>query len=452
MPRTDRNPVAAHLPRFSWRHAALAAHLIGAAGLTQAQSLAELYQAAQGYDAAYLAARSQFDANLAKAEQAKAGLRPQAGLAADASWSNRDVLQGGSNTTSNAQTVTLSASQPLYRPANAASAKQGELSVELAKAQLETAEQDLIVRVTQAYFDVLAAQDSLASVQALKAAVTQQLAAAKRRFEVGSATIIDTREAQAQFDRVSAQEIAADNDLRVKKLALDQLVGTSGVAPLGLGKNAVLPSPAPADVNSWVAQATEQHPAVRQASTALAVAQLETQKAQAGEKPTVDLFGRYAMGRSPSTSLPGAYVRANTATVGVQFNMPLYTGGATQNRIKETLALEDKARNDIEAAKRTVAQATRSAYFGILSGLGQVKALEAAETSSQSAVDANKLGYDVGAGTSIDVLNAQSQLFQVKRDLAQARYNVLIGHLRLKQASGALKADDLQAVNQLLAK
>ena len=334
------------------------------------------------------------------------------------------MLQGGSNTTSNAQTVTLSASQPLYRPANAASAKQGELSVDLAKAQLETAEQDLIVRVTQAYFDVLAAQDSLASVQALKAAVTQQLAAAKRRFEVGSATIIDTREAQAQFDRVSAQEIAADNDLRVKKLALDQLVGTSGVAPLGLGKNAVLPSPAPADVNSWVAQATEQHPAVRQASTALAVAQLETQKAQAGEKPTVDLFGRYAMGRSPSTVLPGAYVRANTATVGVQFNMPLYTGGATQNRIKETLALEDKARNDIEAAKRTVAQATRSAYFGILSGLGQVKALEAAETSSQSAVDANKLGYDVGAGTSIDVLNAQSQLLQVKRDLAQARYNV----------------------------
>lgn len=452
MPSTHRLTTTARPFAFGWRHAALAAHLVATVGLAQAQSLAELYQAAQGYDATYLAARSQFDANLARAEQAKAGLRPQVGLGADLSWSHRDDLSNNRSGTSNAQSATLSASQPLYRPANTASAQQGELGVELAKAQLQSAEQDLIVRITQAYFDVLAAQDGLASVQALKSAVTQQLAAAKRRFEVGSATIIDTREAQAQFDRVSAQEIAADNDLRVKKLALDQLVGRSGVTPLGLRSQIALPSPTPGDVNTWVAQATEQHPAVRQASTALAVAQLETQKAQAGEKPTLDLFGRYNMGRSPSTSAPGAYTRANTATVGVQFNMPLYTGGATQNRIKETLALEDKARNDIEAAKRTVAQATRSAYFGILSGLGQVKALEAAEVSSQSAVDANKLGYDVGAGTSIDVLNAQSQLFQVKRELAQARYNVLITHLRLKQASGALSATDLQAINQLLVK
>jgi outer membrane protein len=447
-------PLAA--PRSSqlaWRRAALAVHLsLGLAGVSHAQSLVDLYQAAQGYDAAYLAARAQFEANLAKAEQAQAGLRPQAGLAADASWSRRDDLSNDRASSSNAQGVTLSASQPLYRPANSATAQQGQLSVDVAKAQLQSAEHDLIVRITQAYFDVLAAQDSLGSVQALKAAVTQQLAAAKRRFEVGSATIIDTREAQAQFDRVTAQEIAADNDLRVKKLALDQLVGQNAVNPKPLARTVALPSPAPADVNQWVSQATEQHPAVRQASTGLAVAQLETEKAQAANKPTVDLFGRYNMGRSPSTSVPGAYSRANTATVGVQFNMPLYTGGATQNRIKETLALEDKARNDIEAAKRNVAQATRSAYFGIISGLGQVKALEAAETSSQSAVDANKLGYDVGAGTSIDVLNAQSQLFQVKRDLAQARYNVLIAHLRLKQASGKLQADDLQAINQLLAK
>lgn len=450
---TTHTLTAPRLSHLAWRRAALAVHLsLGVAGVSQAQSLVDLYQAAQGYDAAYLAARSQFDANLAKAEQAQAGLRPQVGLGGDATWSNRDVLQGGSNSTSNAQNVTLSASQPLYRPANSASARQGELSIDLAKAQLQSAEQDLIVRITQAYFDVLAAQDSLGSVQALKASVTQQLAAAKRRFEVGSATIIDTREAQAQFDRVTAQEIAADNDLRVKKLALDQLVGKANVSPKPLARSVALPSPVPADVTQWVSQATEQHPAVIQANTGLAVAQLETDKAQAGNKPTVDLFGRYNMGRSPSTSVPGAYTRANTATVGVQFNMPLYTGGATQNRIKETLALEDKARNDIEAAKRTVAQATRTAYFGIISGLGQVKALEAAETSSQSAVDANKLGYDVGAGTSIDVLNAQSQLFQVKRDLAQARYNVLIAHLRLKQASGQLKADDLQPINQLLAK
>ena len=136
----------------------------------------------------------------------------------------------------------------------------------------------------------------------------------------------------------------------------------------------------------------------------------------------------------------------------MQFNLPLFAGYAIQNRVKETLALEEKARTDLEAARRGVAQATRSAYFGVISGLGQVKALEAAEASSQSALEANQLGYQVGVRINIDVLNAQSQLFQTKRDLAQARYNVLLGQLRLKQASGQLKPEDLQAVNALLAR
>jgi outer membrane protein len=192
---------------------------------------------------------------------------------------------------------------------------------------------------------------------------------------------------------------------------------------------------------------------VVQASKGLEIAQLETRKAEAGRLPTLDLVGQYQVARAPSgsSSIPG-YVRNNTATVGLQFNLPLYTGGAVQNRIKETLALEDKARTDLEGAKRAVTQATRSAYLGVLSGQSQVKALEAAEASSQSSLDANKLGYQVGVRINIDVLNAQSQLYQTKRDLAVARYNVLIGGLRLKQASGQLVADDLQAVNALLAR
>jgi outer membrane protein len=130
----------------------------------------------------------------------------------------------------------------------------------------------------------------------------------------------------------------------------------------------------------------------------------------------------------------------------------LFAGFSTQNRIRETLALEDKARNDLEGAKRAVAQGTRTAFFGVLSGQGQVKALEAAEASSQSALDANKLGYQVGVRINIDVLNSQSQLFQTKRDLAKARYDVLVGGLKLRQANGTLKADDLQSVNALLTK
>ncbi|MFM6985076.1 MAG: TolC family outer membrane protein [Hydrogenophaga sp.] len=427
---------------------------LGASVGAQAQSLADLYEAARGYDAAFLSARAAHDASLARAEQARAGLRPQAGLAAGANWNQRDstatALDGARF---NSQSVTLSASQPLYRPANVAADQQGQLSIDIARAQLHSAEQDLIVRTTQAYFDVLAAQDTLTFVQAQKKAVAEQLAAAKRNFEVGTATVTDSREAQARFDLVLAQEIAADNDLRVKRLALDQLVGRTDTRPWPLAAPVQLPALAPTDPQVWVAQAEAAHPLVLQAGKALEIAQLETKKAEAGHKPTLDLVGQYQVARAPSSSpTPPPYVRNNTATVGLQFNLPLYAGGAVQNRVRETVALEEKARADLDAARRGVSQATRSAYFGVLSGLSQVKALEAAEASSQSALDANQLGYQVGVRINIDVLNAQSQLFQTKRDLAVARYNVLIGGLRLKQASGQLQADDLRAVNTLLKK
>jgi outer membrane protein len=144
--------------------------------------------------------------------------------------------------------------------------------------------------------------------------------------------------------------------------------------------------------------------------------------------------------------------RNNTATIGVLFNMPLFAGFATQNRIRETLSLEEKARADLESTRRAIAQAVRTAFFGVVSGQGQVKALEAAEASSQSALDANRLGYQVGVRINIDVLNSQSQLFQTKRDLALARYNVLLGQLKLRQANGTLAPEDLTRLNTLLVK
>jgi outer membrane protein len=423
---------------------------LGAAG-AQAQSLVELYEAARGYDTGLQAARAQYEANLSKAEQARAGLRPQAGLAAGANWLNTRNDVTDSSRTNNTQNVTLSASQPLYRPVNRLNDQQGQLSVEIARAQLEAAEQDLMVRLAQAYFDVLAAQDTLTFVQAQKTAVSEQLAAAKRNFEVGTTTVTDSREAQARFDLVLAQEIAAGNDLRVRKLALDQLVGRTGASPRPLAAPMELPAVQPADPEAWVAQARTQHPSVRQADKAFEIAEMEIKKAEAGHKPTLDLIGQYQVARGPNSNFPTAgNVRTNTGTVGLQFNLPLYAGGAIDNRVKETVALAEKARADRETAVRNISQAIRSAYFGVLSGAGQVKALEAAEASSQSALDANKLGYQVGVRINIDVLNAQSQLFQTKRDLAVARYNVLVGQLRLKQASGVLKADDLQPVNALL--
>jgi outer membrane protein len=205
------------------------------------------------------------------------------------------------------------------------------------------------------------------------------------------------------------------------------------------------------DIETWVQQAGEQSPAIALARSGLEVAQLETQKAKAGHLPTLDLTGSYGMTRYQGDQ-SSSRVNNNTAVIGLSFNLPLYAGHATQNRIQETVALEEKARNDLEGAQRTVAQATRTAFFGVQSGLGQVKALEAAEASSQSALDANKLGYQVGVRINIDVLNSQSQLFQTKRDLTKARYDVLLGQLKLRQAAGVLKAEDVQNMGALLQK
>ncbi|HEX2545276.1 MAG TPA: TolC family outer membrane protein [Ramlibacter sp.] len=426
-------------------------------GTAQAEGLLELYEAARAYDATWQSARAQYESAVYRGEQARAGLLPQAGLSAGLTRSNLDnrvdstpgVRTERDFTT---QQATLNASQPLYRPANVATYRQGQRQVELAQHVLTAAGQDLMIRVSQAYFDVLAAQDTLAFVRAQKAATAEQLASARRNFEVGTSTITDTREAQARYDLVLAQEIAAENDLRVKRLLLEGLVGRNNVQPNPLGTTLQVPGPQPADPDAWVSASETASPAILQARKGVEIAELETEKAKAGHLPTLDLTTSYGLTRN----LGGSSTLANNSrngvgNVGVAFNVPLFAGFATQNRIRETLALEEKARADLEAARRTVAQAVRTAFFGVQSGQGQVRALEAAEASSQSALDANRLGYQVGVRINIDVLNAQSQLFQTKRDLAQARYNVLMGHLRLRQANGTLQPEDLARLNTLLA-
>lgn len=416
-----------------------------------AQSLQAIFEAARGYDAIYQSARAQFEADQARAEQAKAGIRPTVGLNGGVNWTQTESSAAGQDRTTNSQNVALAAVQPLFRPANQAALEQAERSRAAAQARLAAAEQDLLVRTAQLYFEVLAAQDNLTFVKAQKAAVAQQLAAAQRNFEVGTATITDTREAQARFDLVTAQEIAAENDLRVKKLALDQLVGQPDTRPWRLASGATLPPVEPDGVDAWVSQAELAHPAIQQAAAALDIARLDIRRAEAAKGPTLDAVAQIQLTRGPTQASPVNYVRNQNASVGVQFNWPLYTGGAVHNRIAETVALETRAQSDLDTARRTVAQATRSAFFGVQSGMGQVKALEAAESSSQSALEANQLGYQVGVRINIDVLNAQSQLFQTKASLAKARYDVLVGHLRLRQASGVLQTADLEPINRLLA-
>jgi outer membrane protein len=449
-------------PTFSLFQRSSLSLLIGIAlsSTAQAQSLIEIYDMAKGYDAAYQSAKSQFQANLAKADQGKANLLPTANLSGGATRSTLESTTNPATTTTDrsytTQTAGVSLNQPLYRPANLANYRQSQKALDSAQATLIQAEQDLIVRTSQAYFDVLSSKDSLTFVKAQKTAVAEQLASAKRNFEVGTSTITDTREAQARYDLVLAQEIAADNDLQVKKLALELLVGKTGINPLSLKAQSTLPPLPEGSMEIWVNNSEQNHPGIQLARTNLDVAKLETEKAEAGHKPTVD----FTLGYNVQRNLNGTAVTAfsgvnsnqiNVASAGINANLPLFAGFATQNRIRETVALEEKARMDLEGVQRQVAQATRTAYLGLQSGLGQVRALEAAESSSQAALDANQLGYRVGVRINIDVLNSQSQLYQTKRDLAKARYDVLVGQLKLRQANGSLKAEDLQTVNALLA-
>ncbi len=446
---TSRKLTAARKPSLT---AAMAAVLLSMAPMAKAQSLVELYESARAFDASYQSARLQYEANLARAEQGRAGILPTAGISATATHNTVDNTQPKIDASFNTQNAALTASQPLYRPANWATYQQSFRQVDQAGAQLEGAQQDLIVRTTQAYFDVLASQETLIFVRAQKAAVSEQLAFARRNFEVGTATITDTREAQARFDLVTAQEIAAENDLSVKKVVLNQLVGKPEAQPKSLRTPIEFPPLTLGDINLWIQQSEQTHPGIRQAKNAVEIAELEVKKAEAGHKPTLDATASYTITRNPAnTAQNGISSRVNSSSVGLLLNVPLFAGFATQNRVRETLSLKDKAQSDLEGARRTVAQATRTAYLGLLSGQGQVNALQAAELSSQSALDANKLGYQVGVRINIDVLNAQSQLFQTKRDLAQARYNVLLGGLKLRQANGTLTPQDLMQINSLLA-
>ncbi len=433
-----------------------AAVVLAFASHAQAQSLVEMYEAARGYDAGFISAKAQFEANLAKANQTLGGILPNIALAASATRTKFEFRPDTSPTPATSKlygtgVAAVTLSQPVYRPSAWAAYRQGGHLLEQAAAQFEAAEQDLLVRVSQAYFDVLTSEDNLQLVQAQKKAVGEQLASAKRNFEVGTATITGVRDAQARFDLTNAQEIAAENDLRIKRLALDLAVGLSNTQPKRLANNKLIDTPSE-DVTTWVSQSEVASPAVRQAKLGLEVASLEVDKANSGHKPTIDAQLSYSGVRNDggSSTLQGSS-RVFNPSAALVLNVPLFAGFSTMYRVRETVALADKARSDFENARRTTAQATRTAYFGLVAGLSQVKAYEAAEASSQSALDANKLGYSVGVNINIDVLNSQSQLYQTKRDLAKARYDVLVSNLKLRQAAGTLTPADLQPINALLA-
>jgi outer membrane protein len=421
------------------------------AGQAAAADLEQIYREALAYDAALAAARASAEAGREKLPQGRAGLLPSLNLTGNTNW-NDSTLHAAKDSAgrynSNGWQVQLT--QPLFRWQNWVQYKQGEMQAALADAQYQLAVQDLTLRASQAYFDVLGAQDVLAAAQALNEANTQQLALAKKSFEVGTVTITDVHEAQSRSDLSSAQVIAAESDLAVKRHALLVLTGKEPDALKGLRKGVALSRPDPTDIQSWVAAAEASNLSVQANQLVSEIATREVERNRAAHLPTVDMVA--SRGNTATSNPLGNFSSYNTDTtvVGLQLAMPLFQGGATNSRVREASALREKAVSDLDNARRTAAQSARQAYLGVTSGLAQVKAFEAAQVSSRSALDANKLGYEVGVRINIDVLNAQSQLFDTQQKLAKARYDTLMAQLKLKAAAGTLGDEDIKAINALL--
>jgi outer membrane protein len=422
-----------------------------------AADLLDIYRAALASDPVYSAARAGWSAAQEKLPQGRAGLLPQASLSASTQHNDRDLsfrspTQLGSRAQFNSNSASVSITQPIYRQQNFAAYEQGKTQVVLADAQLAAAGQDLILRVAQAYFDVLLARDSVAFAESQKTAIGQQLEQAKRNFEVGNATITDTHEAQARYDLVTAQEIAARNDLEVRNRTLEQLIGRAAPALALVGKRFTLQPPEPTSMESWVEQARSLSLQVRIALENLNFSTLDVRRNRGAHHPTLDAYATVSESSSGSGTQGGAGTETSSKVVGLQLAIPLYQGGAISSRVREAIANEDKARQDLENARRSAELAARQGYLGVTSGIAQVRALEAALVSNQSSLDSTRLGQEVGVRTQVDVLNAQQQLFSARRDLAQARYNYILSLLRLKAAAGQLGEADVERVNSWLDK
>ncbi len=418
-----------------------------------AADLMDVYREAQAQDPVYSSARFAFDASKEIVPQARAtNFLPSLSLSTTYSRNHRQT-EGFASTDFNSNGYTLSLTQPLFRMQNWISFGQAGLQAKQSEAVFADAAQSLIVRTAQAYFDVLLARDNVALSGAQKTAINEQLAQAKRNFEVGTSTITDTYEAQAKYDLAVAKEISDLNDLEIKRQALQQLVNKMPATLAPLRANPMLTLPMPSDMDLWVKAAEEASPVIAQSRLANDIAVKEVDRNRAGHLPTLDLGGTYGSSSQPFTTSSGsvgASFETKSAGIGLTLTIPLYQGGGTQSRVRQSLSNRDKANADLENTKRIVAQSVRQNYLGVTNGVAQVKALEAALVSNKSSLDATVLGKEVGVRTNVDVLNAQQQLFQAQRDLQQARYTTIMSQLRLKSAAGRLVEEDLAEVNRML--
>ncbi|MBI2960992.1 MAG: TolC family outer membrane protein [Betaproteobacteria bacterium] len=421
-----------------------------------AEDLMQVFRAAQAYDAQYASARAAREAGRESLPQGLALLLPTLSASAFTQWNDIDISFRATLPPSpregNTNGVSLTLTQPLFNWQSLSIYKQAGFRVAQAKALYAQALQDLIVRAAQAYFDVQTSQESLAFIQAQKVAISEQLAQAKRNFEVGTATITDTHEAQARYDLSTSQEIAAQNDLEIRRRTLQQITGKFPEKLTPLKSKIDISLPKPNVMDTWAQAAQAENLAVRAQEAATTVAKYEIERTRAGHLPSLNLVGNVGRNAAGVSTVGTTSVASDSIsrTISLQLAIPLYAGGSVDSLVRQSIANHERAQQDLENARRSAALAARQAFLGVTNGTAQVKALEAALVSSQSALDSNKLGYEVGVRINIDVLNAQQQLFSTKRDLAKARYDTIVNGLKLKAAAGTLNEADLEEVNRLL--
>ncbi len=419
----------------------------------QAEDLTQVYQAALENDPALSAEEAGFDATTHDQRQARALYYPDIGFSTNLSRNKDDILKSSffppSKTEYTTKGYSLTLRQPLYRRDYVTQLRQAEATTRQAEARLNQAYQEVILRVAQAYFNVLAARDDLEFAQAEKSAVSRQLEQAKQRFEVGLIAITDAQEAQAAYDLTVASEIVAQNKLAVSRQALREITGRLPQHALaGLGDAMELATPDPADIEAWIDTALQNNYTLLAAEADVEVARQAVSQQSANRHPNIDLVA----GRDYSNVGGGSFGSRETISdsITLQLSIPLYQGGGISAGIRGATARHMQARDLLEQQRRAVQREASEAYLNVLAGISQVKALRQAVTSSESALKATQAGYEVGTRTTVDVLDARRELFRTQRDYARARYDYILASLRLKQAAGMLGAEDVQQVNTWL--
>lgn len=418
--------------------------------------LLESFRRAERHDAKYQSAVASYHATRARLPQARAGLLPSVSATGDITRNDvetvtdLDILsQPRGRALYDSTGYRLSLKQPVYNAVAFAALRQARAEVRRAEAEHMVARHDLIVRVAEVYFQVLAAKDSLNFAIAERQATARQLEIAEGRREVGLAAITDVHDARARYEIAKAQEIDAENQLEDKQEALRELTGSRVEKLSPLGQSMPLVTPDPPDVEQWVRAAADQSFTIAVRREALEMAREEVQRQRAGHYPTLDIVGNQTR-QDADASISGPGVRGDTSVVGLQLSVPLYQGGAISARTSEAAHRYAAARADLEGQQRATERAIRTAYHGAASGAARVSALMQAVTAAGRAFDAKRQGFEAGINSNLDVLDAARELFRARRDLAAARYEYVQNTLRLKQAVGSLSEDDLAQANTWL--